>query len=73
VFVREGVMSAERVLSRIRDARSDQDAYEAQQMLKTVYHRLRSRGKLEEGYDLLRLGAQAQLSQGQVSLHHAEK
>ena len=62
-------MSVERVLSRIREARTDQDAYEAQQMLKTIYHRLRSRGKLHDSYDLLQRGAVLQLSHGQVTGH----
>lgn len=59
-------MSVDKVLARIRNAPNEEAAYEAQQMLKTVYHRLRSRGKQEQAYDLLQQGAQAQLCKHRV-------
>lgn len=60
-------MSSDKVLKRIRDAPNEEAAYEAQQMLKTIYHRLRSRGKLHDCYELLQQGAIAQLEKNQVS------
>lgn len=59
-------MSVARILSRIENATTTEAAYEAQQMLKTVYHRLRSRRKLQESYDLLQKGARLQLERDQV-------
>jgi hypothetical protein len=41
--------------------------YEAQQMLKTVYYRYRSRRMLAESYDVLEDGACLQLQEGQVT------
>lgn len=59
-------MSVNKVLSRIENATTTEAAYEAQQMLKTIYHRLRSRKKLAESYDLLQKGARLQLKGDQV-------
>jgi len=42
--------------------------YEAQQMLKTVYFRYRSRQMLAESYDVLEDGACLQLQEGQVTV-----
>ena len=59
-------MSVSKILSRIENATTTEAAYEAQQMLKTVYHRLRSRKKLTDSYDLLQQGARLQLEGDQV-------
>ena len=59
----------ERVLKRIQEASDDETTYEAQQQLKTVYHRLRSRNQLEQAYTLLSKGCKAQIMKGQVVLH----
>ena len=56
----------ERVLKRVKEASDDESAYEAQQQLKTVYHRLRSRHKLKQAYGLLSEGCKLQISNGQV-------
>ena len=60
-------MSVEKVIARLRDAPNEEVAYETQQMLKTTYHRLRSRGKVQDSYDLLRRGAIEQLEKKQAS------
>ncbi|EIE25182.1 hypothetical protein COCSUDRAFT_65140 [Coccomyxa subellipsoidea C-169] len=60
-------MSVNKILSRIENATTTEAAYEAQQMLKTVYHRLRSRKKLTESYDLLQQGARLQLKGDQLT------
>lgn len=41
-------------------------AYEGQQMIKTVYHRFRSRKKLVESYQVLEGAATQQLAAGQA-------
>ena len=56
----------ERVLKRVKEASDDESAYESQQQLKTVYHRLRSRRKLKEAYGLLSEGCKLQTSNEQV-------
>ncbi|KAK9846633.1 hypothetical protein WJX81_007997 [Elliptochloris bilobata] len=59
--------STDRVLEKMR-ANLDRGAfYEAQQMLKTVYFRYRSRRLYQESYDVLEDGACLQLRQGQVT------
>ena len=56
----------ERVLKRVKEASDNESAYESQQQLKTVYHRLRSRCKLKEAYGLLSQGCKLQTSNEQV-------
>lgn len=56
----------DRVLKRINEAPDDQTAYEAQQQLKSIYHRLRSRQKLKEAYELLSKGCISHIATGQV-------
>ncbi len=45
----------------------DGSHYEAQQMLKTVYHRHKARKQIEEGHKVLAEGAAMQLGNGQVT------
>ena len=56
----------DRVLKRVKEAPDDEMTYEAQQQLKTIYHRLRSRQKLQEAYDLLYKGCTAHIANAQV-------
>ena len=56
----------ERIIKRIEEATDDETAYEAQQQLKSVYHRLRSRQKLKEAYELLYKGCTSHIACGQV-------
>lgn len=56
----------ERVLNRVKGAHDDELTYEAQQQLKTIYHRLRSRQKFQEAYDLLYKGCTAHIANAQV-------
>lgn len=58
----------ERVLKKVREAADDEAAYEAQQHLKTVYHRLRSRRQLQQAYQLLFDGCKLQVGKRQVLL-----
>ena len=57
---------SDRVLKKIQEASDDQTTYEAQQQLKSIYHRLRSRQKLEEAYELLSKGCISHIASGQV-------
>ncbi len=57
---------SDRVLKKVQEASDDQTAYEAQQQLKSIYHRLRSRQKLEEAYELLSKGCISHIANGQV-------
>lgn len=62
-----GRATTDRVMAKMR-ANLDRGAfYEAQQMLKTVSYRYRSRRMLSESYNVLEDGACLQLKQGQVS------
>ena len=62
----------DRVLKRVKEAPDDDTAYEAQQQLKSIYHRLRSRQKLNEAYELLSKGCISHISNGQVHSITAE-
>ncbi len=63
-----GRATTDRVVAKMR-ANLDRGAfYEAQQMLKTVYFRYRSRQMLAESYDVLEDGACLQLQEGQVTV-----
>ena len=63
-----GRATTDRVMDKMR-ANLDRGAfYEAQQMLKTVYYRYRSRRLYQESYDVVEDGACLQLKQGQVML-----
>lgn len=57
----------ERALEKLQLSLEAGQAYEGQQVIKTVYHRLRSRKKLLDSYQVLESGAMLQLQQGQVS------
>lgn len=63
-----GRATTDRVVAKMR-ANLDRGAfYEAQQMLKTVYFRYRSRQMLAESYDVLEDGVCLQLQEGQVTV-----
>lgn len=54
-------------LARLREGLAAGDAYEAQQVVKTAYYRLRARGQLQDGYDLLQASAAAQFGAAQFT------
>lgn len=54
-------------IARLREGLAAGDAYEAQQSVKTAYHRLKARRQLEEGYDLLQQAAVVQFGAGQFT------
>ena len=58
--------STDRVLEKMRANLEKGAFYEAQQMLKTVYYRYRSRRLYQESYDVVEDGACLQMRQGQV-------
>ena len=64
---------SDRVLKKVKEAPDDQTAYEAQQQLKSIYHRLRSRQKLEESYELLSKGCISHIASGQVHARPARR
>ena len=59
----QGVSKA---LTRLKEGLSDQEYYESQQVVKTVYWRYRTRKLLQDSYELLQAASQAQLTDGQV-------
>ena len=61
-------MSVEKSLEKFRKSLEKGSVYEAQQLNKTVYHRLRSRKLLDESRDLLEKAACLQLDHEQVNL-----
>ena len=58
--------STEKALQKLQQYLLVGQSYEGQQMIKTVYHRLRSRKKLVESYQLIEEAAKLQLQDGQV-------
>ena len=58
--------STDRVLEKMRANLEKGAFYEAQQMLKTVYYRYRSRRLYQESYNVVEDGACLQMRQGQV-------
>ena len=61
-------MSVEKSLEKFKTSLKKGSVYEAQQLIKTVYHRLRSRKLLEESRDVLEKAACLQLDHEQVNL-----
>jgi len=59
--------SVEKSLEKFRASLEKGSIYEAQQLIKTVYHRLRSRKLMEESRELLEKAACLQLDHHQVS------
>lgn len=63
-----GRATTDRVMYKMRANLGRGAFYEAQQMLKTVYYRYRSRRLYQESYDVVEDGACLQLKEGQVML-----
>ena len=59
----QGVSKA---VKRLEEGLANQEYYESQQVVKTVYWRYRTRKLLQDSYDLLIAASQAQLTNGQV-------
>jgi hypothetical protein len=65
-FVFKMAQTVDKQIEKLRATVESGAAYEAQQILKTVFHRYRSRKKLQDSYDLVERGAILQLQHGQV-------
>jgi len=63
---RDSMSSVEKSLEKFRVSLEKGSIYEAQQLIKTVYHRLRSRKLMEESRQLLEKAACLQLDHEQV-------
>lgn len=67
---RSCMSSLEKSLAKFKRSLDSGAFYEAQQLVKTVYYRLRSRKLLEESRDLLEEASCLQLEHAQVSIYH---
>ena len=68
-ILRRFMSAVEKAITKFKTSLWSGSEYEAQQFVKTVYHRLRSRKCFEDSRDLLKQAACAQFDKDEVALH----